>query len=175
MPRSIKGGMKKRNLLLFLGMMLAATAAGAQDVSILNPSGKPVPRFVSLKSNEVNLRVGPGERYPIAWVYQRAGLPVKIIEEFAHWRKIEDVEGTTGWVNKNLLEATRTAMIMGHPQLLYKKPDATSKPVMRADPRVIGRVEACAPDWCLLMIEGREGWIRKPDIWGVTREEVFEE
>jgi SH3-like domain-containing protein len=164
--------MKKRNLLLFLVMLWAGTAH-AQDVSILNPSGLPIPRFVSLKSQEVNVRVGPGERYPILWVYQRAGLPVKIIEEFAHWRKIQDFEGTTGWVNKSLLDATRTALIMSHPQLLYAKPEATSPPVMRADPLVIGTIESCAPDWCLLTIEGHEGWIRKPDLWGVTREEVF--
>ncbi|MFN8929395.1 MAG: SH3 domain-containing protein [Alphaproteobacteria bacterium] len=175
MPRSIKGSMTKRNLLIFFSMMLAATAVGAQDVSILNPSGLPIPRYVSLKSTEVNLRVGPGQRYPIAWVYQRAGLPVKIIEEFAHWRKIQDFEGTTGWVNKGLLESTRTALIMGQSQLLYEKPDATSPAVIRAEPMVIGQVLGCAPDWCLLVIEGREGWIRKPDIWGVGREEVFEE
>ncbi len=174
MPRSIKGGMTKRNLLILLGLLWAG-ATNAQDVSILNPSGLPIPRYVSLKSKEVNLRVGPGQRYPIAWVYQRAGLPVMITEEFAHWRKIKDSEGTTGWVNKGLLESTRTALIMGQSQLLYQKPDATSPAVIRAEPMVIGQVLGCAPDWCLLVIEGREGWIRKPDIWGVGREEVFED
>ena len=164
----------KRNLLILVALLWTG-ATNAQDVSILNPSGLPMPRFVSLKSAEVNMRVGPGQRYPIVWVYHRAGLPVQIIEEFAHWRKIKDFDGTTGWVNKGLLESTRTALIIGQSQLLYQKPDTTSPAVIRAEPMVIGQVLGCAPDWCLLVIEGREGWIRKPDIWGVGREEVFED
>jgi SH3-like domain-containing protein len=165
--------MKKRNV--FAIILLCAATAQAQDISILNPSGLPIPRYVSLKSDEVNMRVGPGKRYPITWVYRREAMPVQIIEEFAHWRRIKDFEGTTGWVHKGLLDGARTAFIMDKPQNLYARPDATSITVMRADPLVVGALKGCIPDWCLLDIEGHEGWIRKADIWGVTREEVFEE
>jgi len=157
-------------------LLLTATAAHAEpDSSILNPSGLPIPRFVSLKSDEVNVRVGPGKRYPIRYVYKREHLPVQIVEEFAHWRKIADYEGASGWVHKGMVDGKRRALIMGKPRTLYAKPDPESRAVMQAKPRVIGQVKRCAPDWCELEIEGREGWLRKADIWGVTREEVFDE
>ena len=154
---------------------LAAPAMAAPEPSILNPSGLPIPRYVSFKSAEVNVRVGPGKRYPIRWVYHRAHLPVEIIEEFAHWRKIRDFEGTTGWVHKGMVDGKRTAMIMDRQQNLYAKPDATSPAIFRAAPMVIGWVKECQPDWCQLEIEDRRAWIRKADIWGVKLEEVFRE
>ena len=157
-------------------ILLTAPLAYAQvDSSILNPSGLPMPRYVSLKSAEVNMRVGPGTRYPIRYVYKRMHLPVQVVEEFAHWRKITDHEGTSGWVHKGMIDGKRTAIIMDKTQNLYAKPDATSATSLRASKLVIGEVKRCEPDWCELEINGRDGWIRKADIWGVAREEVFEE
>ncbi len=164
-----------RRLFILVFFCLAAPAFAAPEASILNPSGLPIPRYVSFKSNEVNMRVGPGKRYPIRWVYRRVHLPVEIIEEFAHWRKVRDFEGTTGWVHKGMVDGKRTAMIVDHEQNLYAKPDATSATVLRAAPKVIGVARECQPDWCLLEIGGRQGWIRKADIWGVKQEEVFRE
>lgn len=165
-----------RRFFTLLALCLVAPAAfAAPDLSILNPSGLPIPRFVSLKSGDVNVRVGPGKRYPIRWHYSRAGLPVQIIEEFAHWRKIRDHEGSVGWVHKGIIDGKRNAMVIDKPQTLYAKPDATSKPVMRAEPLVIGRLKECKPDWCRIEIQKQKAWIRKTDIWGVTREEVFAE
>lgn len=165
--------MLKRNLIT--AILLCAATAQAQNISILNPSGLPIPRYVSLKSDEVNMRVGPGKRYPITWIYRRASMPVQITEEFAHWRRIKDFEDSSGWVHKGLLDGKRTALIMDKQQNLYANPDATSPTVMRADPLVVGKLHQCIPDWCLMNIEGHKGWIRKVDIWGVAREEVFEE
>lgn len=159
----------------FLLLMFAASPVLAQDASILNPSGLPIPRYVSLKFNEVNARVGPGKRYPIRWVYKRQHLPVQIVEEFAHWRKIKDFEGTTGWVQKTQVDGLRTAMIMDKPQNLYPDPEVKRAPIIRAAPHVIATIKECLPDWCQLEIAGTRGWIRKADIWGVSREEVFEE
>lgn len=164
--------MMHRAVLFFL---LCAGPALAQDASILNPSGLPIPRYVSLKSDEVNVRVGPGKRYPIRYVYRRAHLPVQIVEEFAHWRKIKDFEGATGWTHKGLLDGKRTAMIMDKPQNLYAKPEVTSAPIVRAKPLVVAPIKECRADWCELEIAGTQAWIRKADIWGVSREEVFEE
>jgi SH3-like domain-containing protein len=163
-------------LIVAFFVLLATPLAYAQvDSSILNPSGLPIPRYVSLKSDDINVRVGPGTRYPIRYSYKRTHLPVQIIEEFAHWRKIADFEGASGWVHKGMVDGTRRAIIMDKVQMLYTKPDATSRPKMRAQPMVIGELKRCEPDWCELEIQGRKGWIRKADIWGVTREEVFEE
>lgn len=157
-------------------MILAAVPAHAkEEPSILNPSGLPVPRYVSLKSDEVNVRVGPGKRYPTHYVYKRAHLPVKIIEEFAHWRKISDYEGSSGWVHKGMVDGKRTALILEKTQNLYAEPDASSAVTMRAARLVIGTVRKCEPDWCELEISGRKGWVLKADIWGVNREEVFKE
>lgn len=149
--------------------------AAAQEASILNPSGLPVPRFVSLKSDYVNARVGPGKRYPIRWAYTRKELPVEIVEEFAHWRKIRDMDGDGGWVHKSLLSGIRTGIISEKPQNLYARPDAESRPVLRAGITVIGKLLSCTPDWCQMEIKKRKAWVRKVDIWGATREEVFEE
>lgn len=164
-----------KHLLTALILLAAVPAIAAPEPSILNPSGLPVPRYVSLKSDEINVRVGPGTRYPTRYVYKRKRLPVKIIEEFAHWRKISDYEGSSGWVHKGMLDGNRGAMIMDKTQNLYKKPAASSDVALRAQKLVIGSLKECEPDWCELEIQGRQGWIRKADIWGVDREEVFKE
>lgn len=160
---------------MLLALLMSAPAAWAEDESILNPSGLPIPRYVSLKSDEVNVRVGPGKRYPIRYVYHRQHLPVQIVEEFAHWRKIKDFEGSSGWVHKGMLDGNRTAMILDKPQNLYARPEVSDQPVLRAEATVIGQLKACLPDWCLLSMQDHDGWIRKADIWGVSREEVFEQ
>lgn len=164
-----------RYVIALLLILAAAPSFAEIEASILNPSGLAVPRYVSLKYNEINVRVGPGKRYPIRFVYKREHLPVQIIEEFAHWRKIIDFEGSTGWVHKGAIDGKRTAIIMDKMQNLYAKPDATSTNLMRAGKLVIGTLHACEPDWCQIEIQGRKGWIRKSDIWGASREEVFKE
>lgn len=166
--------MRMAAILLAL-LALAPGIGGAQEASILNPSGLPVPRFVSLKSDYVNARVGPGKRYPIRWVYKRKNLPVEIVEEFAHWRKIRDMDGDGGWVHKSLLSGTRTGIIAEKSQNLYAKPDAMSRTVLRAGVTVIGILKECEPDWCLMDIDGHKGWVRKADVWGAKREEVFDD
>lgn len=163
-------------LLAIVWMLFAAAPAlTAAEPSILNPSGLTIPRYVSLKYDEVNVRVGPGTRYPIRYVYKRANLPVQIIEEFAHWRKIADYGGASGWVHKNMLDGTRNALIMDKTQSLYARPDAGSRAVLRAGALVVGRLMECKTDWCELEIKSRTGWIRKANIWGVTREEVLKQ
>lgn len=164
-----------KTLIAMCVWLMASVAIAAPEPSILNPSGLPVPRYVSLKSDEVNVRVGPGKRYPIRYVYKRKGLPVQIIEEFAHWRKIADFEGSSGWVHKGMVDGKRTAMITGKTQKLYEDPSTESAVVIQAKPKVIGQLVNCEPDWCQLEIYGHKGWLRKPDLWGVGREEVFKE
>ena len=140
-----------------------------------NTSGLPVPRFVSLKSEEVNVRTGPGTRYPIQWVYHRSGLPVEVIEEYDIWRKIRDSDGTTGWVHKTMLDGHRNVVIIGKTaQILRVDGEATAKPILKAEPQVIARLVECEKDWCRIQVSGRKGWIAKKSIWGVYPAEVFE-
>jgi SH3-like domain-containing protein len=101
-------------LLVFAQALAGPTGLSAQGISAPanGSSGLPVPRFVSLKSDRVNLRQGPGTEYPTAWVFRRAGLPVEVIKEFESWRQVRDAEGTTGWVLGSMLSGRRTAVIL---------------------------------------------------------------
>ena len=153
--------------LAWLGGAAASYAAGT--------SGLPVPRFVSLKSNEVNVRSGPGTRYPIQWVYRRDEMPVEIIEEFDVWRKIRDNEGTTGWVHKTMLIGKRNIMITGkEARIIRNDAEADAKPMLKAAPSVIAKLMECQKDWCRIQISGRKGWIEKKYLWGVYKDEVVE-
>lgn len=156
-------------------VVLLAFSAAAQTTSVLNPSGLKLPRFASLKSGEINMRVGPGERYPITYVYTRKQLPVEIIEEFAHWRRIRDPHGSTGWVHKNLLSGLRSVLITKQAADLRTKPQDSARVHVRVGTGRIGIVHSCVPDWCAVEIDGYEGWVNKADFWGATREEVFDD
>lgn len=141
----------------------------------VNPSGLPVPRFVALKSNETNVRTGPGTRYPIQWVFKRENMPVEVVDEYDLWRKIRDNEGTTGWVHHTMLSGKRFAMIIGkEPATLHIDGDASSKSLFKAEPLVIAPLRECAPNWCRVQISGRKAWIEKKNLWGVYPAEVFD-
>lgn len=151
---------------------LACPAVAAEPQK--GESGLPVPRFVSLKSDEINVRSGPGTRYPIQWVYHKEGLPVEVIEEFDYWRKIRDMEGSGGWVHKGMLAGTRTAAIKGKTaQTLRAEPEDSANPVLKAEPKVVGKISECDKEWCRMQIEGRKGWIRKKFLFGVYPKETF--
>ena len=159
-----------RGIFHFLMIVLLASPALAA-----NTSGLPIPRFVTLKPDEVNVRTGPGTRYPIQWVYRRSGLPVEVVEEYDIWRKIRDAEGTAGWVHKNMLDGKRTASIKGkEAQVLRIDPEPKAKPMLKAEPAVIGKLLECQIDWCRIQVSGRKGWVEKKYLWGVYPEEVLD-
>jgi len=135
----------------------------------------PLPRYASLKSNEVNLRSGPGEERPKTWVYQRAGMPVEIFDQFDTWRQIRDYQGVTGWVSANLLTSKRTAIVIETRRTLRDSPDETARPVALVDPGVIGRLLECKAEWCRMDVKGYEGWLKRTEIWGVDPTENFKE
>lgn len=148
---------------------LASSPATAQDGGrILGPSGLPLPRFASLASSEVNARTGPSTDHPIRWVYTRVGLPVKIVEEFDVWRRIEDPDGETGWAHSSLLSMKRTGMVTGDgPQEMRRSADPEARVVARVQPGVIGELQGCDGDWCRLEVNGERGWLPRERIWGV--------
>lgn len=136
-------------------------------------TGLPIPRFVSLRASEVNLRTGPGVRYPIDWVYHRRDLPVEVIDEFETWRRIRDWEGTVGWVHQSMLQGARRALITGEARTLRQEPEKTSPPVARIEPGVIGRLENCEEIWCEVTVNGLSGWLQRHEFYGVyPREEL---
>lgn len=162
---------KLLRLLVLAGMLAASAAALAQPVSI-GPSGLPLPRFVSLAEPEVNARTGPGREYPIRWLYLRRDLPVKIVEEHDVWRKILDPEGGEGWVHSQLLTSRRNVMVVGTIEDLHRTASGESRVVLRAEPGVVGRLLDCQPDWCLIEIDSKRGWIHRDAIWGVLDDEM---
>jgi SH3-like domain-containing protein len=159
-----------------LPMLAAAVALATVPLALdaQTAGGDQLPRFASLRSDEVNLRVGPGENYPIEWVYQRKDLPVEIIEEFQNWRRIEDEQGAKGWVLDRMLSDKREVVIDGAVHPLHDRPDAASAIVARAEPGVVARLLACGGAWCRIEAGGYSGWVQRSEIWGVLPEESLQ-
>jgi SH3-like domain-containing protein len=135
-------------------------------------TGLPLPRFVSLGADRVNVRFGPGTQYPVNWVFARKGLPVEIIEEFDTWRKVRDYDGDEGWIHASLLSSRRTIMVSGDVRDLRRTPGLDSRVVLRAEAGVIGNLFDCEEDWCRVEIEGRRGWLQRAEFWGTRPGEI---
>ena len=163
-----------RRLFLLLCLLPVLALAEPADKPI-SETGLPIPRFVSLRKDEVNLRAGPGTRYPINWTYHRAGLPVEIINEFGNWRQVRDFDGVDGWALHSMLSGKRTAMIWKKTQFLYREPESDSAKLLKAEPGVVADIKECQADWCQLLLEGRKGWVPKSGLWGIYRQEKFEQ
>jgi SH3-like domain-containing protein len=138
----------------------------------------PIPRYVSLKSDRVNLREGPSKDHRTSWVFQRAGLPVEITAEFETWRKIRDSEGAEGWVLHSLLSGRRTALISPSRKAdsieLFTKPGNRTDAIARLQAGVVGSVRACDGAWCRIFGEGFNGYIEQQNLWGVYPGEKFD-
>ena len=134
----------------------------------------PVPRFVALRSDQVNLRTGPGERYPIEWVLTRRNMPVEIVAEFDNWRKIRDFDGTTGWVQERMVTGKRNVIVRGQVRTLRDKPASDGAVVARAEAGVIAKLLECNPAWCRIEANGVAGWLKRDEIWGVYPQEVVQ-
>lgn len=143
----------------------------ASTAAAVGASGLPIPRFVSITAGRVNLRKGPGRQYPIAWILQRRWLPVEIIEEFEHWRKIREQSGSVGWVHKTMLSSKRMGLVIdsgkaGELTPIYPK-NAAVKPSMMAEAGAIGEISQCNEEWCAIRFEQGKGWIRRDNLWGL--------
>ncbi|MEH6629573.1 MAG: SH3 domain-containing protein [Halopseudomonas aestusnigri] len=179
LPRSLIG-------LLFLVSIFPVSNQAYSDSSvtsstttaskkIVGPSGLPLPRFVSFRSGEVNMRAGPGTRYPISWIYHRRRLPVEIIDEFDTWRQIRDWQGTLGWVHQSMLKGQRSMMVTGTVRTIFDDPENTSRPVVQAEAGVIGELDSCNLDgWCQVEIKDITGWLQRSSLYGTYKDEVFD-
>jgi SH3-like domain-containing protein len=162
-------------LCLSLASLSAASAEAQQMGSV---TGRLVPRYVSLKTDRVNLREGPDKDHPTKWVFQRAGLPVEITAEFDTWRKIRDSEGTEGWVLHSLLSGRRTALVGPGKQSetfkLWSHPSEKSNLAATLQSGVIANVRNCDGQWCRIEGEGFDGYIQQTSLWGVYPNEKVE-
>ena len=155
---------------LSTALVLGASAASAGEVD----PGEKLPRFVSLRSDQVNLRVGPGENYPIQWVLTRKEMPVEIVKEFEHWRMINDWQGAEGWVHERMVSGKRTVVVKGGVCALHRQPDLASGVVARAEPGVFAHLLECRGVWCRIDTADITGWVQRSEIWGVYPDEAVQ-
>jgi SH3-like domain-containing protein len=159
-------------LIASLSTSLGSSLAGPTQNLTLGPSGLPLPRFVSLKSAKVNLRIGPGLNYPVNWMYLKSGLPMEIVQEYDNWRRVRDAEGTEGWINQSLLSGKRTAIVApwqrGKDALIAMRtdPEAKARLIANLEPGVIVTLDTCNGDWCRMEAGGRKGWVEQSQLWG---------
>jgi SH3-like domain-containing protein len=154
-------------------LLLLALAGGAPLASAAAESGLPVPRWVSIRASEVNLRTGPGTSYPVEWVYHRRRMPVEVVGEFESWRKIRDWQGTIGWVHQSMLDGSRMALVVGGQQMLRREPEEAAAPVALLQEGVIGELAGCDGAWCRLEAGGYEGWLKRDQLWGAYPDEEW--
>jgi len=156
-------------LALMAGPVLGAdTPASAQRKG----SGLPIPRFATLKSDEVNVRTGPGPRYPVDWVFKRKGMPVEIVAEYENWRKVRDWQGAGGWVYQGLLTGKRSFVVPAKTANLHKTPAMAAEVTAKLEPEVMGEIRSCLGDWCRVRVPGGvTGWLERTEIWGVYKSE----
>ena len=147
-----------RRLLVFALLVTAVPAAG---------QNREVPYWASLRADEVNMRVGPSESYPIDWVYRRKGLPVKVVRLKEGWRLVRDPDGTEGWILSRLLDPDRGAIVIGdEPAAMRAEPSDGAPLRWLVEPGVVGRLGECEAGWCEFDVTGRRGWIEADRLWG---------
>ena len=167
--------LKKIILAFSSALLISVYASPAWTQAPPTTTGKPLPRFVSLRASEVNMRTGPGVRYPVDWVYKSKNLPVEVIAEFGTWRKVRDVQGAQGWIHQSMLSNRRMFVVTGQMRTIRKRDDSKSPPIAKLESRVIGELKKCPDDtgWCKVSVGGFDGWLRRGEFWGVYPRETI--
>jgi SH3-like domain-containing protein len=148
-----------RRVLVLLALLLVSVPAAAQV--------RDVPYWASLRADEVYMRVGPSEDFPIDWVYRRQGLPVKVVRVMQGWRLVQDPDGARGWIHESLLTRDRGAIVVGDGLAeLRENGDSGARVLWRAEPGVVGALGACDEGWCEFAVGVRKGWVRAGRLWG---------
>ena len=156
--------MLRKILMIMTGFsLLASGAAFAQS--------KP-PYWASISAGQAKMRTGPGRQFPASWLYQRPNLPVKVIETYPNWRKVEDPDGIQGWMQANLISTDRAGLVRGEIRPLREAPNSEARIIWRAEPGVVGKLSDCRRGWCKLDVRGRIGYIEATHIWGVDAQEA---
>lgn len=185
--RPLSSGARRALIAGLLSGLLAAGMASAAGLPDSGPVTKlPLPRFVSLNAAEVNVRRGPGLEYRRDWVFRMRGHPVKVVDEYGHWRRIEDHEGAGGWVYHALISGRRTVLVVSDGVLLRDSPDrpgsglgpcdgaaAPAGAVACAEHGAVATLITCDAVWCEIAADGHEGWVPRDAIWGVAPGERF--
>lgn len=172
--------------LLWLPVMLALCAPPVL-AQTNNPSGLALPRFATTRSEPINVRVGPGQKYEVAWTYLKSGVPVEIIQEFDTWRKIRDMDGGEGWIHQNLLTGTRAGYVqplMANGEIAMRASQSDEAGIRaRLGPGLKVTIQDCNGSWCAVSAASQDpsqrqsvysGFVRQEELWGVYPDEVFD-
>ena len=155
--------------------LTVAVKANAQETKLtVRGSGLPVPRYVTLKFDETNLRAGPGLEYPVLWQYRTPKLPVRVDAEFGIWRKIVDHDGTAGWMHGSVLSLRRMALVKTNMAKIHSNPDPSSTVIALAERDALMELQSCPKSWCKVKAENVRGWIRRQAIWGLLQNESLD-
>lgn len=170
-PLGVKIGLGWMTALLIAMIIPVSPIMAAERGSVTN---LPLPRYVSIKSSEVNVRRGPSLTHRIDWVFTRENMPVEITAEHGHWRRVRDREGAGGWVHYSLLSGTRTVIVDQDMLPLQSRPDPSALTTAQLEQGVVARLDSCNVDWCRLSVGGFRGWAPKSALWGVKPDEIRE-
>ena len=156
----------------------ATQASASPEISVQADRGPvtnlPMPRFVSLKANEANVRRGPSLSHRIDWVFQRRDMPLRVVGEYGHWRRVVDREGLGGWVHYSLLSGNRTVIVDEDLLVIRSQPNDTANEVAMLELGVVADLGECGPAWCRLRADGYRGWAQKTALFGVEVDELRE-
>jgi len=165
----------QNRLLRIAAVVLAALIAVPTWAAERGPvTNLPMPRFVSLKAEEGNVRRGPSLSHRIDWVFTRRNMPLEITAEYGHWRRVRDRDGQGGWIHYSLLSGVRHVIIEQNATPLLIKPDPESPVNAMAEQGVIARLDSCGLDWCRIVADGNKGWVEKRRLWGIQPDEIRE-
>jgi hypothetical protein len=157
--------------------MISFSPVRAQGPADEGETGLTIPRFVSLRSNHINARSGPGARYPIEWVYMQKSAPVEIIAEFELWRKIKDWQGSESWVHKSMLSGKRSVKVITPGENnVYAKDDFKAKIIAKVEDEVVGEIEKCPVNnsFCKIKFASITGWVPRQNLYGIYPEEIID-
>ena len=157
---------------IFVVLLIVASAGAAVPRDRGPVTNLPLPRFVSMKAAEGNVRRGPSLTHRIDWVFKLRNMPLRITAEHGHWRRVEDRDGVGGWVHYSLLSGSRTVIIEKDLLTLHTKPEPLAPATAALEAGVVARLGACGPEWCRLSAGGYRGWAPKSRVWGVGPEEL---
>ena len=170
--------------LIILTATIINPAIAQENRLSIRGSNLEIPRFASLKSNLVNMRVGPSKDYPILWQYHRKGLPIKIIGEFDVWRKVIDHQGTSGWMHVSTLSVKRTAIIIASTIKMHRSASEIASVRAVIEANVIGEINTCRKNWCKITTQSAAnedsntqkvtGWVKQNALWGVFENENYQ-
>jgi SH3-like domain-containing protein len=153
-------------VVLSCGLALGPSAAPA-EVGVGPVTNLPLPRFVSLKTAEGNVRRGPSLTHRIDWVFNRRDMPLMVTAEHGHWRRVQDRDGAGGWVHYALLSGVRTVIVERDRMPVHRRPDPQTPMIAQFELGVIARLGDCAAGWCQVSAGGYRGWARADDLWGI--------